>query len=386
MRAVIIACQQKTGRCPLCMVRPRPLFPLDSGVLLDITVRMLHKAGIDEAIICTGGRIKAFRNYMRLNPTVRKLDLHDDRLLRGSAGCLQDVAGFVGREPFLVVESDVFVDGGLPELIESHRKNRLAITVGAVPSSAWRASDGIVEPGAPLAPLGAYVMQPEVLEHIPEVGDYDIKGQLLPKLAAGPLGVSIVKYRGRHRRVFDPSSYAGLVTETLFGVFGDRPLEQMRQIGDEIWAGERVSIAKSARLVGPLVLCGDVTIGEKAFVRGPSLLCENVVVKHGAAVMASILWSGAVVGDGSVVEDAILADSFRVAKHRRLSCSVAASRRFGCKDVHALMQSGYTVSTTSTLPKHDGQEAAMRVRNYNDCGTVKSFRSLVGEERETLRP
>ena len=104
MKAVVLAGGQDTRRCPLLMVRPRPLFPLPTNVLLEHSLKTLRDVGVDEAIICANGKTHIFEGHFDDNPSGHvQLDFHDDVLPRGTAGCLQDVADFLADGTFLVV-------------------------------------------------------------------------------------------------------------------------------------------------------------------------------------------------------------------------------------------------------------------------------------------
>ena len=104
MKAVVLAGGQDTRRCPLLMVRPRPLFPLPTNVLLEHSLKTLRDVGVDEAIICADGKTHIFEGHFDDNPSGHvQLDSHDDVLPRGTAGCLQDVADFLADGTFLVV-------------------------------------------------------------------------------------------------------------------------------------------------------------------------------------------------------------------------------------------------------------------------------------------
>ena len=138
MKAIVLAGGQDISRCPLSMVRPRPLFPLVTGVLLDHVFRTLYAAGVDEAIVCANGKTRILREHFLSRPAERMgVSFYDDELPRGTAGCIKDVADQVSDGPFLVIEGGLFIDGDVGSLIEEHRASGAAMTVGAVPAWEW---------------------------------------------------------------------------------------------------------------------------------------------------------------------------------------------------------------------------------------------------------
>ena len=346
MRAVILAGGPDIGKCPLSMIRPRPLFPLISGVLLEHLLKVLSRSGIEEAVICANGKTYAFREHFRANPAEeQRIGFHDDGLPRGTAGCMKDVADFVGGDTFIVLEGGLFLQGDLTQMMEDHKKNGAALTMGAVPADAWRGGDEWISSDGLISPLGVYVVEPQVLDHVPEKGYFDIKEQLIPKAQKALLRVSTSRFCGRHRRISDASSYVSLVQEILSGAFGKLHFAGLKEIAPDVWVGKGVTISPSAKLVGPVAIGDASIIGKEVVVRGPSLVGENVILDDKAAITGSILWPNAVVGSGAVVEYSIVADSFKVGASGRLSHSVAIDKNLKIGEVHGLQQGGYLVNT-----------------------------------------
>jgi len=344
MKAVVLAGGLEVSRCPLALVRPRPLFPLLTDVLLGKLLRELYAVDVDEAIVCANGRTTILREHFLKRPSEHvALEFYDDELPRGAAGCVKDVEGFLGRDTFLVVEAGLFLEGALGRLVEEHRASGSAMTVGAVPTSDWEGGDGKGSEGEPLSPLGVYVAEPDILEQVPAAGYYDIKEQLIPKLRTKGMRVAASRYRGRHRRVFGARSYAAFVHDLLSGVFGAAEFDGLQDVGGQVWKGRGAEIAPTATLIGPVVVGPNAVVGEDAVVAGPSLIGEGAVVEEKAFVSSSILWPNCRVGAGARVEHSIVTDSYRVRELAELSRSVAVDRDFRLGDVHGLRLSGYAV-------------------------------------------
>jgi len=342
MKAVILAGGQDVQRCPLRMVRPRPVFPLLTDVLLRHLLRILHSVDVDEAVVCANGKTHILREHFLGDHAEHvSLEFYDDELPRGPAGCVRDAADSLGDGPLLVFEAGLFLDGDIGQLIEDHRRNGSALTVGAVPARDWNRGDGSASADGPLSPLGVYVVEPDVLEHIPERGYYDIKEQLIPKLRQAHLDVSAARYRGRHRRILDAHSYATLVQELLAGVFGREQFASLTEVAPDVWASDSTLIEKPATLLGPVVIGPNAVVGEDAVVAGPALIGEGVVIEEKAFVSNSILWPHAIIGFGARVEHSIVTDLFRVRPLAHLSRCVAIDRELNLGDVHGLKLGGY---------------------------------------------
>jgi mannose-1-phosphate guanylyltransferase/phosphomannomutase len=348
MKALILAGGQDTRKCPLSMVRPRPLFPLLTDVLLQHLLKRLRAVGVDEAIICADGKTRILEAHFDDSPSSYvRLDFHDETFPRGTAGCLQDVEDLLRDETFLVLEGGLFIEGDLQHLIDDHVRSGSAMTVGAVPLRDWRMGDGSAETDDPLAPLGIYVVEPEVLDHIPGRGYCDIKEQLIPRLREKFLDVWVARFRGRHRRVFDADSYGAFVDEVLSGAFGDDQVAELDKLAPHVWAGPDIDIDPSATLLGPVAVGRGAVIGKEATVVGPTLIGENVFLDDQTVVTGSILWPNVTVGLGAKVEHSIVADSFHVSVFSHLSHCVAIDHELTLGDLYGLKQGGYAVGVST---------------------------------------
>ena len=344
MKAVILAGGQDVGKCPLSLVRPRPLFPMLNGVLVQNLLRLLHRADVDEAIICANGKTHILREHFTAEPeTIIGLGFHEDKLPRGAAGCMRDVARLLKNGTFLVLEGSLFLDGGVAELIDHHRRNGAALTVGAVPAANWQAGNGNEPLLHRLAPVGVYVVEPGVLRHIPDRGYYDIKEQLIPALMKQETEISVTRFTGRHRRITNASSYASFMQEILSGAFGGEHFIGLNEAAPHVWIAGGADVHPSATIIGPAVICSNATIGKHATIIGPSLVSDSVSLGDQTLVSGSILWSGASVEPGASVEQSIVTDSFCVREHGRLSCCVAVDRDLNLGEMRGLQQGGYEV-------------------------------------------
>lgn len=350
MKAVILAGGQDTRQCPLTMVRPRPMFPLLTDVLLKHSLKKLRGVGVDEAIVCADGKTHILEAHFEDNPSSHvELGFHDDGFPRGTAGCLRDIADFLTGNTFLVVEGGLILDGDLRQLIDAHARNGSAMTLGAVRARDWRGGDSSAQGDEPLSPLGVYVVEPEVLDHIPERSYCDIKEQLIPLLQKSSLDVAASKFEGRHRRIIDASSYDAFVAEILNGVFGDEYFSELTEVALHVWVGKDARIAPSAELIGPVVVGRNAFIGEKVMVTGPTVIGENVVLDDQAEVVKSILWPNVTVGLGARVEHSIITDSFHVSVFQHLSESVAIDQELTVGDMHGLSRGGYAMGVSGRV-------------------------------------
>ena len=346
MKAVILAGGQDIGKCPLSLVRPRPLFPVPSGVLLQNVLHVLGSADVDEAIICANGKTHILREHFGANPGgCVGLDYHEDKLPRGAAGCLRDVADSLKHGTFIVIEGGLFIEGGINELLAEHRRSGNALTIGAVPAGNWQAGNGNEPLHRRLSPVGIYVVEPDVLPHIPDRGFYDIKEQLVPELLKRKVGVRAARFTGLHRRMANAGSYSLFVQEMLAGAFGEGHFAGYREAAPHVWIAPDASVDPSASIVGPAVIGPNAVVERNVTILGPSLISESAAVGGQSVVVSSILWSHASIGSAASIEQSIVTDDFCVPARSRLENCIAVDRDLNAGEMHGLRQGGYTIAT-----------------------------------------
>ncbi|HUW31695.1 MAG TPA: NDP-sugar synthase [Planctomycetota bacterium] len=350
MKAVVLAGGVGFGNCPLTIVRPRPLFPVPDGVLLEYALRALRTVGVEDVMICAGSSTPMLAAHCeRFPPAGMRLHWHQDAFLRGTAGCLGDVASFLQGERFLVLDGNLVLDGDLSCIVDDHKRQGAAMTLGVVPARTWYGGQTGESDGDQLAPLGVYVVESDVLGHVPEQGYFDLKEQLIPRLRERHFATGVSLFRGRHRRVVDARSYARLVQEILHMTFGEEPFARLTAMAPGVWAGPDVTVAPSALLIGPLVLGSGTTIGEHAIVVGPGFLGERVAIESKSVVVGSILWPEATVGREARVEDSIVTDHFQVARFSSLAHCVAIDAGLALAQMNGLHRAGYAVRAMTDI-------------------------------------
>jgi len=361
MKAVILAGGQDIGKCPLSLVRPRPLFPVPNGVLLQNVLQVLGSVDVDEAIICANGKTHILREHFGASSGgCVGLDYHEDKFPRGAAGCLRDVADSLRHSTFIVIEGGLFIDGGIGKLLTEHRRSGNALTIGAVPAGNWQAGNGTEPLHRRLSPVGIYVVEPDVLRHIPDRGFYDIKEQLVPELVKRDIRVRAARFTGLHRRMTNAGSYALFVQEVLSGAFGESRLAGYREAAPHVWIAPDASVHPSASIVGPAVIGPNVVVERNVTILGPCLISESTAVGEHSTVSGSIIWSRASVGSGASVERSIVTDGFCVRKRSRLENSIAIGRYLNVGEMHGLRQGGYTVSAPGRIRLLEPANSAVR--------------------------
>jgi NDP-sugar pyrophosphorylase family protein len=201
MKAAILAAGEGTRLGPLTSARPKPMLPISGRPLLEHTVEWLRHHGITQISINlhhhAGAVIDHFGDG---SPFGVEIAYSIEPTLLGTAGGVKRMATAFDSA-FALVYGDVLTDFDLKELIALHSSrptephitlglyrvsNPLACGIAAVDGSG-RITRFVEKPSpeqlfSDLANTGVMIVDPEVLDHVPDDRPSDFGTDLLPQL------------------------------------------------------------------------------------------------------------------------------------------------------------------------------------------------------------
>lgn len=302
---MILAGGLSTRLYPLTRNLPKPLVPLlnrpviahvieqlSRQAIRDITMNVHYLADAIIQYAGDGSRFGVHLAYLR------------EQVLSGSAGAVKKAAPHFDAT-FVVVACDTIVMADLGAALEFHKARSADVTIVLAPTSdpsscgvAVTDEHGRIEQfqekpargteKSTWGNTGVYILEPHVLERIPDGIVYDFGTQLFPSMAA-----SRGRLFGMRQEVYwcdlgSPQSYRRLHSDALRSVIQLRYGEG-RRVVDGVLTGRGAQVSSSARLIGPSCIGDDCRIDE------------------GSIISSSILWQGVQVERNSVVEDAVVA-------------------------------------------------------------------------------
>jgi NDP-mannose synthase len=201
MKTVVLAGGRGTRLAPYTSILPKPLMPVGDRAILEVVVEQLEEAGIVDIHFCVGylaHLIQAvFEN--RENGHVNITYVRERDAL-GTAAPLRLVRGL--DETFMVMNGDVLTTLDYRELVSYHRNQQNALTIATHYRTiqidygmlhldvASRVREFEEKPtiASPVS-MGIYVMEPHVIDYIPEDGHFDFPDLVRALLEAGePVG------------------------------------------------------------------------------------------------------------------------------------------------------------------------------------------------------
>jgi mannose-1-phosphate guanylyltransferase len=258
----------------------------------------------------------------------------------GTAGSVKRVANFID-DTFVVAMGDVLVDLDVRPLIDFHRRRKAIATI-ALTEVEDPTEYGIVGLGkdgrierfkekptreeafSNLVNAGIYVLEPEVLDLIPEDQKFDFSKDVFPKVLAKGLALYGMKIEGAWVDIGRPKD---LIRASLAVI--RREGREHRLLGREPFGpaivGKGLSLEPGVRLSGPLYLGTNVTIGKGATVEG-ACLYDGVVVESGATVRYSVVLEDSRIGRDSEVVDSVLSSGCTIEEEAHILGSILGNK------------------------------------------------------------
>jgi mannose-1-phosphate guanylyltransferase/phosphomannomutase len=241
----------------------------------------------------------------------------------GTAGSVKNCQSMIGKERFVVISGDVLTDFDLTAAIKFHEKSKAKATMiltrvenplafgvvitdknGKIERFLEKPSWG--EVFSDTVNTGIYILEPEVLDLIPEKVDFDFSKNLFPHMLKNGMPLygyiaqgywadigNLDQYRLTHQDVF-----AGKVQINMPGT-------RMEKMGDKIWAGANCHVDPSAHLSGTVVLGQGCNIGKNAKITN-SVLGDGCQVEEGVTLIDAILWNNISIGAESQARECVI--------------------------------------------------------------------------------
>jgi mannose-1-phosphate guanylyltransferase len=302
MKAMILAAGLGTRLRPYSDYRPKPLFPVLGRPMVLHLIDQLQNHGVREIVVNSHFLHEKFSEILGGQKGVL-LQVEADIL--GTGGGLRQARAFFGHDPFLAVNGDILHSLDLADIHRCHlasgapvslvvhdrpRYNNLRISAtGQVTGLRVFEQDIAADSGDRLlAFVGVHVIDPAVLAEVPASGFYDIIDLYQLMIGAG-VEINAIEVSGHfwtdigtphdyldvHKRLLTDSSLVDLLG------FKSPPFESVAVAGDA-------------------VLGRDVNFVDWAFVGGGARIGAQV------KIIRSVVWDGAVVPAGAIIEDEIV--------------------------------------------------------------------------------
>ncbi len=322
MKAVILAGGQGSRLRPLTEDIPKPMVPILGRPIMHHIIRHIARFGFNDILATLHYRPRTIRDRfgdgsdLGVNITY---SLEKEPL--GTAGSVK-LSQAQLDEPFIVVSGDALVDFDFGKFLAFHREKNAKVSLclthvrnpgefGIVITD----DDGRVErffekPGpsevfSDTVNTGIYLIEPEILDYVPENQAYDFASDLFPDL----LDKKIPMYGYVANGYWSDIGTIEQLCQAHWDMLEDRvrlPIDGTL-IREGIWVGEGDNLNEDVHIEGPCWLGDDVRIGHGALIGPYAVISPNVEIDKYANINRSIIFRNSYIGEGCDLRNAVVA-------------------------------------------------------------------------------
>jgi aminoglycoside/choline kinase family phosphotransferase/dTDP-glucose pyrophosphorylase len=257
MKALILAAGFGTRLLPHTRILPKPLFPIAGRPAIDIMIRQLAGQGYDQIIINTHHLHDDINAFIRQQQYRVSVTIRFEPEILGTGGAIRNVTDFMGHEPFMVINSDIFTDLDMGHIMRIHQAHPHPVTLVMHDypefNKVWvdvmdrvKSFDPAATPASNaaecrlLAFTGIQVLNPEVIDFISGQGFSSSIDAYREMIRRGRVVQAHIVRGHRWHDIGSPAGYADAVMDAAapaafnkaFGRKPDMPLMRTRLAGD----------------------------------------------------------------------------------------------------------------------------------------------------------
>jgi mannose-1-phosphate guanylyltransferase len=345
MKAMILAAGKGTRVRPITYTIPKPLIPILQKPVMEFLLELLRQHGFDQIMVNVSHLANEIENYFRDGQRfgVQLAYSFEGRIVDGvlvgeavgSAGGMRRIQDFTPffDDTFVVLCGDALIDLDLSAAVKWHRAKGSIATVimksvprEEVPSYGIVVTDedgrvrtfqekpAVEEALSTNISTGIYIFEPEIFDYIPPGENFDIGGQLFPKL------------------VEKNAPFYGLVMDFEWVDIGKVPdywqairgvlqgeIKNVQIPGHEVRPGIYTGLSVAVNwdkvdITGPVYIGGMTRIEDGAKIVGPTMIGPNCYICGGATVDNSVIFEYSRLGPGVRLVDKLVYGRYCVDK------------------------------------------------------------------------
>ena len=345
MKAMILAAGKGTRVRPITHIVPKPLIPILQKPVMEFLVELLRKHGFNQIMVNVSHLAEEIENYFRdgqrfgveigysFEGHVADGELIGEAL--GSAGGLKKIQDFnpFFDDTFVVLCGDALIDLDLTEVVKKHKASGAIATVvtksvpredvssyGVVVTDeedriiTFQEKPSVEEALSTEINTGIYIFEPEVIDYIPSNQEFDIGGDLFPKLAELGLPFYAVNMEFEWIDIGKVPDYWEAIRAVLKGDVKNVSIPG-KEVKPGIYTGVNVSVNwDKVDITGPVYIGGMTHIEDGAKIVGPSMIGSNCWICEGATIDNSLIFEYSRLGTGVRLVDKLVFGRYCVDK------------------------------------------------------------------------
>lgn len=344
MQVLLLATGEKKKLAALSGAIPTPLLPVANRPVMAYKLEQLARQGYKDILVnlyWLPGSIEAYFQHGQRWGINLEYILQKDAL--GDAGALRRARSLI-HETCLVMPADNIDELDIAAFLDFHRRSGGVMTLACVPGSIKNepvvqldmeqgaAGDnrvaGMCFGGADRKSLiftGAMIIEPQVLDLIPQRTSFDLCTDLVPAVITAGMNVHAFCSSGYFNPLSSFDDYQRVQEDVLYAAWneGDAKLERSlpthrasigQQAAHGVWIGRHASVHPTVRFRPPVIIGENSRIGRNVELGPDVVIGENVIVDDEASIQRSTILAHTYVGqlvnvDGRIVNQTTMIDT-----------------------------------------------------------------------------
>ncbi|WP_016951011.1 sugar phosphate nucleotidyltransferase [Anabaena sp. PCC 7108] len=346
MKAMILAAGKGTRVRPITYTIPKPMIPILQKPVMEFLLELLRQHGFDEIMVNVSHLAEEIENYFRDGQRFGvqigysfegKID-DDGKLVGeaiGSAGGMRRIQDFSPffDDTFVVLCGDALIDLDLTAAVKWHKSKGAIATIitKSVPKEevssygvvvtdednrvkAFQEKPSTEEALSTNINTGIYIFEPEVFDYIPSGVEFDIGGELFPKLVEINAPFYAIPMDFEWVDIGKVPDYWRAIRGVLLGEIKNVQIPG-HEVAPGIYTGLNVAVNwDKVDITGPVYIGGMTRIEDGAKIIGPAMIGPNCWICSGATVDNSVIFEWSRLGPGVRLVDKLVFGRYCVDK------------------------------------------------------------------------
>ena len=327
MKAIVLAGGFGTRIQPLTNSVPKPMLPILNKPMMEHTIiKLRDELGITDIAVLLYFKPDVIKDHFKdgsdLDVNIQYFLPDDDY---GTAGAVAFARDFLD-ETFIIVSGDLVTNFDFKEIKKFHekKKSQLTITLTSVENPLQfgvvianeddRIEKFLEKPSwgevfSDTINTGIYVIEPEILEHIPYKQNFDFAKDLFPKLMKEDIPLWGCSLMGYWRDVGNPESYRDvykdiLSNEVSLSFKGDR----IEVDNGVIYSEDELVLPEKIRVKGTIAIGKNVSIADGVTLNN-CVIGDNVKIKKHSELVNTVLWNDICIGSKVKLNNSVICNA-----------------------------------------------------------------------------
>jgi len=347
MKAVVMAGGFGSRIQPLTNSRPKPMLPIVNRPMMEHTMMTLKDIGITEFIVLLYFKPEIIQDYFKDGSKFGiKISyvLPDDDY--GTAGAVKLAQELIGDDNFIIISGDLVTDFDFKKILDFHKSKNSQLSIVLTPVEnplqfgvVIANEDNVIEkflekPSwgevfSDTINTGIYIIEPEILNYIPENKNFDFAKDLFPLLMDSDIELIGYNIEGYWRDVGNPESYREVFEDILDNKINFKIPGIVQTFPDGVlYSDIPYTFDKSIEIIDNVVIGNNVVIENNVKLNNV-VIGDNVQIGSGAHIRNTVIWEDVVIGKNIRLNNSVICNKNNIG--RNVSAKAGIILAEGCE-------------------------------------------------------